>query len=65
VRKFDLDLASVPCTPEEFGKYDAVLLSTPHDQFKDAALYSLTKLVIDTRNVVPIAELDDTELVRA
>jgi UDP-N-acetyl-D-glucosamine dehydrogenase len=65
VRKFDLDLASVPCTAEEFGKYDAVLLSTPHDQFKDAALYAKAKLVIDTRNVVPIAELKDTELVRA
>ena len=65
VRKFDLDLASVPCTPEEFGKYDAVLLSTPHDQFKDPALYSLTRLVIDTRNVVPAAALDGTELVRA
>ena len=30
-RKFDLDLASVPCTAEEFAKYDAIVLSTPHD----------------------------------
>ena len=52
-RKFDLDLASVPCTSEEFAKYDAVVLSTPHDQFKDAALYAEAKVVIDTRNVVP------------
>ena len=27
-RKFDLDLASVPCTADEFAKYDAIVLST-------------------------------------
>ena len=64
-RKFDLEIESVPCTPEEFAKYDAVLLSTPHHQFKDAALYRDAKLVIDTRNVVPVAELPNTPVVRA
>jgi UDP-N-acetyl-D-glucosamine dehydrogenase len=65
-RKFDLDMTSVPCTAEELGKYDAVLLSTPHDQFKDASLYRDAKLVIDTRNAVPAAELGPaTRLVRA
>jgi UDP-N-acetyl-D-glucosamine dehydrogenase len=65
VRKFDLDLASVPCTAEEFAKYDAIVLSTPHDQFKDAGLYAQAKLVVDTRNVVPAAALKNAELVRA
>ncbi|MGZ5440462.1 MAG: nucleotide sugar dehydrogenase [Thermoanaerobaculia bacterium] len=65
-RKFDIDLASVPCTAEELGKYDAVLLSTPHDQFRDASLYRNVKLLIDTRNAVPAAELGSTtKLVRA
>jgi UDP-N-acetyl-D-glucosamine dehydrogenase len=65
-RKFHLDLASVPCTAEELGRYDAVLLSTPHDQFKDASLYRNVKLLIDTRNAVPAAELGSTTtLVRA
>ncbi|HEV7237679.1 MAG TPA: nucleotide sugar dehydrogenase [Thermoanaerobaculia bacterium] len=65
-RKFHLDLASVPCTAEELGRYDAVLLSTPHDQFKDASLYRNVKLLIDTRNAVPAAELESTTtLVRA
>jgi UDP-N-acetyl-D-glucosamine dehydrogenase len=65
-RKFDLDLASVPCTADEFGKYDAVLLSTPHEQFKDASLYSKVDLLIDTRNAVPSTELGETTtLVRA
>lgn len=52
-RKHDLGLASVPCTPEELEKYDAVLISTAHTMFKNASLYSKAKLVIDTRNIVP------------
>jgi UDP-N-acetyl-D-glucosamine dehydrogenase len=65
-RKFDLSMASVPCTAEEFGKYDAVLLSTPHAQFKDPSLYSNVKLLIDTRNAVPVGELTPgTTVVRA
>jgi UDP-N-acetyl-D-glucosamine dehydrogenase len=65
VRKFDLDLKSVPCTPEEFAKYDAILVSTPHQQFKDQALYRKARLVIDTRNIVSPAETPDTVVVRA
>ena len=65
-RKFDLSMASVPCTAEEFGKYDAVLLSTPHNDFKDPSLYRNVKLLVDTRNAVPAAELaPSTKLVRA
>lgn len=52
VRKHDLGMTSVPCTAEEFGNYDAVLIATPHRQFKEADLYANAKLVIDTRNIV-------------
>jgi UDP-N-acetyl-D-glucosamine dehydrogenase len=52
-RKHDLGLASVPCTPEEFGQYDAVLVATPHSCFKDPSLYTNARLVVDTRNIVP------------
>ncbi len=52
-RKHDLQMRSVPCTAEELGTYDAVLISTPHTAFKDPALYGQARLVIDTRNVVP------------
>ena len=51
-RKHDLGLRSVPCTAEEFGLYDAVLVSTPHAQFKDQTLYQRARLVVDTRNIV-------------
>ena len=63
VRKHNLELTSVPCTAEEFAKYDAVLLSTPHEQFKDPSLYRNVKLLIDTRNAVPPAELPETTTV--
>jgi UDP-N-acetyl-D-glucosamine dehydrogenase len=52
-RKHDVGLRSVPCTAEEFARYDAVLVSTPHTQFKDRSLYADVKVVIDTRNIVP------------
>jgi UDP-N-acetyl-D-glucosamine dehydrogenase len=64
-RKFDLDLASVPCTAEEFGRYDLVLLSTPHSQFRDASLYRNVALAVDTRNAIPASELASTTVVRA
>ena len=51
-RKHDLGLRSVPCTAEEFGLYDAVLVSTPHAQFNDQKLYQRARLVVDTRNIV-------------
>ncbi len=62
-RKHDLGLHSMPCTADELGKYDAVLVSTAHSAFKDPALYAQAKLVIDTRNIAP-GSLGD-RLVRA
>ncbi|MCK6684802.1 MAG: nucleotide sugar dehydrogenase [Thermoanaerobaculia bacterium] len=52
-REHDIGLASVPCTHEEFRKHDAVVVSTPHREFRDEALYSAAALVIDTRNILP------------
>ncbi|HEY8133598.1 MAG TPA: nucleotide sugar dehydrogenase [Thermoanaerobaculia bacterium] len=52
-RKHDLGLASVPCTADEFGKYNAIVVATPHSQFKNPDLYANVSLAIDTRNIVP------------
>jgi UDP-N-acetyl-D-glucosamine dehydrogenase len=52
VRKHDLGLSSVPCDAEAFAAYDAVVVSTAHDAFKDPELYRKTTLVVDTRNAV-------------
>jgi UDP-N-acetyl-D-glucosamine dehydrogenase len=51
-RAHDLRLASVPCSADEFARYDAVVVSTAHGDFKDAALYARTRLVVDTRNLM-------------
>ena len=52
-RKHDLGLQSVPCTAEEFARYDVVLVSTPHSQFKDPSLYAGVRVAVDTRNIIP------------
>ena len=51
-RRHDVGLQSVPCSTEEFGRYDAVVLSTAHSQFREMDLYRNVPLVIDTRNLV-------------
>jgi UDP-N-acetyl-D-glucosamine dehydrogenase len=51
-RKHDLGMRSVPCTAEAFAEFDAVLVSTAHDQFKDPGLWVRVKLVVDTRNMI-------------
>lgn len=51
-RKHDLALRSVPCTAEAFAPYDALVISTAHNAFKDAALYQQVRLVVDTRNTL-------------
>ena len=53
MRDMKLSLSgSVPMTADEFAKYDAVVLSTAHRQFKDPALYAGVRLLCDTRNAV-------------
>ncbi|BDG02292.1 nucleotide sugar dehydrogenase [Anaeromyxobacter oryzae] len=51
-RRQGLSLASVPCTPEMFARYDVLVVATAHDAFKDPALYRDVGLVVDTRNLV-------------
>jgi UDP-N-acetyl-D-glucosamine dehydrogenase len=51
-RRHHLTLASVPCNPERFAAYDAVLIATAHDAFKDLELYREVPLVVDTRNLL-------------
>jgi len=51
-RKHDLTLSSVPCSAAHFAQYDAVVVSTAHDAFRDPSLFAQVKLVVDTRNLV-------------
>jgi UDP-N-acetyl-D-glucosamine dehydrogenase len=52
MRKYNLDMRSVPCTAKAFAAFDAVLIATAHDQFKDATLWTGLPLVVDTRNLI-------------
>ncbi len=51
-RKYDFRLRSVPCTAEAFAGFDAVVVATAHDQFKDPRLWAGVKLAVDTRNMI-------------
>jgi hypothetical protein len=64
-RHHNLGLASVPCTAAEFERHDAIVISTAHRDFRDLALYEKARLVVDTRNVVPLSALPPGTLVRA
>ncbi len=52
VRKHDLGLASVPLSAEAFARFDAIVVSTGHEAFRDAALYEHVPLVVDTRDLI-------------
>ncbi len=51
-RKVDVGLTSVPCSADTFATYDALLVATAHEPFKNPALFRGAKLVVDTRNLV-------------
>ncbi|GEJ55431.1 nucleotide sugar dehydrogenase [Anaeromyxobacter diazotrophicus] len=51
-RRHDLKMRSLPVTAEAFAAFDAVVVATAHDLFKDAALFEHVPLVLDTRNMV-------------
>ena len=51
-REHDLRLSSVPCTAEEFARYDVLVVSTAHSDFKERRLYSGVRAVVDTRNLM-------------
>jgi UDP-N-acetyl-D-glucosamine dehydrogenase len=66
-REHDIGLSSVPCSAEEFARYDVLVVSTAHDDFRDPFLYRDVKLVVDTRNLMAPLELgpEGPEIVQA
>jgi UDP-N-acetyl-D-glucosamine dehydrogenase len=64
-RKHDLGLRSVAVDPETFARYDAVVVATAHDAFKDERLYRKVALVVDTRNIVSPAPGGGPRVVKA
>lgn len=48
----DLHMQSVSLSADSFAEFDALVIATAHDAFKDKALYTKAKLVVDTRNTM-------------
>jgi UDP-N-acetyl-D-glucosamine dehydrogenase len=48
----DIGMRTVKMSADQFGEYDAIVVSTAHEQFKDKNLFSKAKLVVDTRNLI-------------
>ena len=53
MRKHDLGLVSVLCNADEFGRYDVLVVSTAHREFRNPALRTKAKLLVDARNLFP------------
>lgn len=65
-RKYNLGLTSVPCDADAFARYDAVVVATAHDVFKEAELFRQVALVVDTRNLLEgLATRRGTRVVKA
>ena len=52
-RKYNYDMKSVELTTENIAKYDLVLLSTDHDEYKEhlELIHKNAKIILDTRNM--------------
>src|SRR4051812_48077804 len=48
----DIGLKSVPMTSETLSEFDALVVATAHEQFKNPKLFAKAKLVVDTRNLI-------------
>jgi UDP-N-acetyl-D-glucosamine dehydrogenase len=64
-RKYDLGSSSVACKAEALAAFDALVISTAHQQFKNPALYRGAKLVVDSRNAIDAAQIAPTRLIKA
>ena len=52
-RKYNYNMNSVELTAENVAKYDLILLSTDHDDYKEflEMIYQNAKVILDTRNM--------------
>jgi UDP-N-acetyl-D-glucosamine dehydrogenase len=48
----EIDLQSVPLTPEQLQEYDAVIIATDHDSVNYKLVIEHSALIVDTRNVL-------------
>ncbi len=65
MRRYDLQLASVPLTPESLGAYDAVVVSTAHSAYDWNTIGRAAKLIVDTRNAMKDYRADRSHIIMA
>ncbi|MBI1321400.1 MAG: nucleotide sugar dehydrogenase [Candidatus Hydrogenedens sp.] len=65
MRKHDLDLESVPLSPESLAAYDAVLIATAHADFDYLEIVRHARLVVDTRNATALITEGREKIVKA
>ena len=64
-REHDLRMKSVPLTPGNLKKYDAVLIATDHSAYDYAMIVRHGKLIIDTRNATAGVRAGRNKIVKA
>jgi UDP-N-acetyl-D-glucosamine dehydrogenase len=64
-REHDLGMKSVPLTPANLKKYDAVLISTDHSAYDYDAIVQHSRLVVDTRNATARVRKGREKVVKA
>jgi UDP-N-acetyl-D-glucosamine dehydrogenase len=52
MRRYDLEMQSVPLTPENLAGYDCVLISTNHSAYDWKLVGDHARLIVDTRNAM-------------
>jgi len=59
LRRYDLDMDSVPLNEDTLKGYDCALIVTDHSDFDYRLIYDHSNLIVDTRNAM--AEIGDTQ----
>jgi UDP-N-acetyl-D-glucosamine dehydrogenase len=65
MRRHDLQMHSVPLTPENLASYDCVLIATHHSAYNWQQVADHAKLIVDTRNALKDVKGSREHIVRA
>lgn len=64
-RKYNYKMDSVELTDENLRSYDAIVLSTDHDDYNYDSIYEYAQLVVDTRNAFKRNEMHNDKFIKA
>lgn len=64
-RRYRLERASIPLTPENLASYDCVVIATDHSSYDASFILEHAPLIIDTRNLIGKAGIKDDKVIKA